>query len=208
MKVSSIISLASTVALLVLPEGVQAKSKGSGSGSSGSALRVSTTPSQQGLVDYWNGMNNVGDLEGDSGSTGTVGGGQAMEANVPTYSGEPRILDVVVSYGANPQDVDWNLYNMANPGLAVLWSSFGEVGEPGVVVKRAPNLRPGRYRLIMSNLKGQGISSGTGWVKIVNATGTELWETNTSVPTLDEEGLVFLHNGRFGPRLDSEFDLF
>ena len=208
MKISSISSLIGAVALLYSPKGVLAKSKGSKPGN-GSALRGTTTSSQQGLVDYWNGVNGVGDRDGGSTTTGTVniGSGQAMEAIVPTYSGEPRILDVVVSYGANPQDVDWNLYNMANPGIAVLWSSFGEVTEPSVVVKRAENLRPGRYRLIMSNLKGQGISGGAGWVKIVNATGTELFETSTAVPTLDEEGLVFLHNGRFGPRLDNEFDL-
>lgn len=205
MKFSFIFSLATMAVLLCSPTGVLAKSKGKSKSKKNSgvgALR-GITPSQQGFVNNYNNANTAGDREGDSST-----GGQAMESNVATFSSEPRILDVVVSYGADPQDVDWNLFNMAKPGIPVLWSSFNQVTEPGVVVKRAPNLRPGRYRLIMSNLKGQGISGGAGWVKIVNATGTEQWETSTAIPTRDEEGAVYMHDGGFGPRLDEQFDLF
>ena len=219
MKLSSIFSLAAIVVLLCSPEGVLAK-KNKKTGNSnpdrdGGSLR-GTTPSTQGTVDWFNNKYgpNADDREGDSSTTGTVnvgsgvGSGQAMESNVPPpVSVAPRILDVVVSYATNPQDVDWNLYNMANPGLAVLWSSFNEVTQPGVVVKRARNLRPGRYRLIMSNLKGQGISGGAGWVKIVNATGTEEVDTSTAPPTPGEKNLVFMHHGGFGPRLDMQFEL-
>ncbi|CAB9497208.1 expressed unknown protein [Seminavis robusta] len=133
-------------------------------------------------------------------------GGDGMPIVKPAK--ETRDIMVVVNYvDANPESISWQLLNL-NTNRYIMSSKLGDVTHPGVVATPKDQVPTGPYEFIMNNIQGTGLAQGAGWVKILDVTGLSTQERANLEFVVSNGNVVFSHNGRFGPMLIEDFQLY